>query len=356
MGFSYYYVNEANEQAGPLEVPQLAELYRSGKIADDTLVWHDAMANWAEIGAEPELKAQLVPKKPPPPPVPSRPPPPPPARPAAALAPAPAPAPAPKPAFATPAPAAKAVARRWREKKTLDGTPWYHDEATGEVSWDRPAELSGADPAQRDDGNWVWVFDERHGYLPAQKVGGKLRLEDGSAREQPEGTTLFPLTRASLLRPEQDLVMLDAMDEGLICHTLRKRLEADAFYTAVGTILVAINPFKYHPELYTSTLMHDYHQPGNRTLPPHVFNIAAAAHRSLSLEAKTQALLISGESGAGKTEATKHCLAFLAEVAGSASAVEGQLLQANPLLEAFGNAKTVRNNNSSRFGKWVEVQ
>jgi len=67
------------------------------------------------------------------------------------------------------------------------------------------------------------------------------------------------------------------------------------------------------------------------------------------------AILISGESGAGKTEATKHCLAFMAEVAGSDSAVETQVLQANPLLEGFGNAKTVRNHNSSRFGRWIEI-
>ena len=121
-----------------------------------------------------------------------------------------------------------------------------------------------------------------------------------------------------------------------------------------GTILVAINPFQYLP-IYGADLMHDYHRPGNRQLPPHVFAVAAAAHKSMSLNNADQAVLISGESGAGKTEATKHCLSFLAEMAGSENAVEGQVLQANPILEAFGNAKTLRNNNSSRFGKWIEV-
>lgn len=85
---------------------------------------------------------------------------------------------------------------------------------------------------------------------------------------------------------------------------------------------------------------------------PHLTLYACTA---LTLSAANQAVLISGESGAGKTEATKHCLAFLAEMAGSENAVEGQVLQANPILEAFGNAKTLRNNNSSRFGKWIEL-
>ena len=104
----------------------------------------------------------------------------------------------------------------WRlEKKTLDGAPWYHDEATGEVTWDRPAALSGGN-TRRDDGNWVWLQDEKMGYVPAQRVVGKsaVRTEAGELVEPPPASTLFPLALSSLVRVEQDLVMLDAMDEG----------------------------------------------------------------------------------------------------------------------------------------------
>ena len=92
-------------------------------------------------------------------------------------------------------------------------------------------------------------------------------------------------------------------------------------------------------------------------VPPHVFGIAAAAYRGLQEDAASQAIIISGESGAGKTEATKKCLQYFAQVAGAGAAgMDQKLLAANPILEAFGNAKTTRNNNSSRFGKWMEVQ
>ena len=126
--------------------------------------------------------------------------------------------------------------------------------------------------------------------------------------------------------------MLDDISEPLLCHMLRKRFtegDGSKFYTSAGTILIALNPYKSFP-IYSAAHIKDYRHLGNRALPPHVFQVASAAHTKLTLEARDQAILISGESGAGKTEATKHCLAFLAEVAGSDSAFETQVLAATP--------------------------
>ena len=151
-----------------------------------------------------------------------------------------------------------------------------------------------------------------------------------------------------------DLVMLDVMNEPLILYTLKERFQKNGIYTNVGTILISINPYKRLP-LYTPQVIDEYMKRGNRKLDPHIYMIADDSFRNMRESMSGPSIVISGESGAGKTECTKQCLQYLAEIAGSSTNVEQRILLANPILEAFGNAKTVRNNNSSRFGKYVEI-
>eukprot|EP00944_MAST-04C_sp_MAST-4C-sp1_P004336 g4336.t1 len=135
-------------------------------------------------------------------------------------------------------------------------------------------------------------------------------------------------------------------------------VDQNEFMTRVGPILVVINPFKFYPEKYGTNVVDKYHNNDPDGLQsPHVYQIAERALRQLMKENVSQAILISGESGAGKTETTKKCLQYFAEVAGSDSGAEisDRILSANPILEALGNSKTLRNDNSSRFGKYMQV-
>ncbi|XP_010540938.1 PREDICTED: myosin-14 isoform X2 [Tarenaya hassleriana] len=130
--------------------------------------------------------------------------------------------------------------------------------------------------------------------------------------------------------------------------------------TYTGNILIAVNPFRKLPHLYNSHMMAQYKGVAFGELSPHPFAVADAAYRLMIHEGISQSILVSGESGAGKTESTKLLMRYLAYMGGRAVSegrtVEQQVLESNPVLEAFGNAKTVRNNNSSRFGKFVEIQ
>eukprot|EP01124_Arcella_intermedia_P018223 TRINITY_DN25196_c0_g1_i1.p1 TRINITY_DN25196_c0_g1~~TRINITY_DN25196_c0_g1_i1.p1 ORF type:complete len:1497 (-),score=422.99 TRINITY_DN25196_c0_g1_i1:6-4172(-) len=144
------------------------------------------------------------------------------------------------------------------------------------------------------------------------------------------------------------------MSEPLILHAIKERAKLGKIYTNVGNILIAVNPYKILP-LYTPEKMDLYSTRGDKVMPPHPFVIGDDCYRELLESGKSQSILVSGESGAGKTETTKVLLQYLAEIAGSRTAIEQRILSATPILEAFGNAKTIRNNNSSRFGKWIEI-
>ncbi|KAE9550793.1 hypothetical protein FO519_005996 [Halicephalobus sp. NKZ332] len=126
--------------------------------------------------------------------------------------------------------------------------------------------------------------------------------------------------------------------------------------TYVANILISINPYEQIPDLYSAKTIKTYMGKSLGTMPPHVFAIADMAYRDMKRLKRSQSVIVSGESGAGKTEAQKLILKYLCDCWGGATgAIEERLLETNPILEAFGNAKTLRNNNSSRFGKFVEI-
>jgi len=154
-----------------------------------------------------------------------------------------------------------------------------------------------------------------------------------------------------------DLVLLEKVDESEINQVLKKRYLEDLIYTYIGPVLVSVNPFK-KINIYTTDLVREYRKKYMHELPPHVFAIAEATHSLMLTEHHKQCIIITGESGAGKTEASKYVMQYIAEVSKGAAEIQKvkeQMLKSNPILEAFGNAKTVRNNNSSRFGKYMDI-
>uniref|UniRef100_UPI00358DECC1 unconventional myosin-Ie-like n=1 Tax=Myxine glutinosa TaxID=7769 RepID=UPI00358DECC1 len=155
-----------------------------------------------------------------------------------------------------------------------------------------------------------------------------------------------------------DMVLLSKITEAAIMENLKKRYMDDYIFTYIGPVLISVNPFKQVP-YFTDKEVEMYQGSAQYENPPHIYALADNMYRNMLIDDENQCVIISGESGAGKTVAAKYIMSYVSKVSGGGPKVQHVkdiILLSNPLLEAFGNAKTVRNNNSSRFGKYFEIQ
>ncbi|KAF9363359.1 class II myosin [Mortierella sp. NVP85] len=156
-----------------------------------------------------------------------------------------------------------------------------------------------------------------------------------------------------------DMTLLTKVQNENINENLKKRFENQEIYTYIGHVLISVNPFR-DLGIYTDEVLKTYQGKNRLEVPPHVFAIAESAYYNMNAYKENQCIIISGESGAGKTEAAKRIMQYIATVSGGESSqikeIKDMVLATNPLLESFGCAKTLRNNNSSRHGKYLEIQ
>ncbi|KAL7593906.1 myosin-17 [Lactuca sativa] len=213
-------------------------------------------------------------------------------------------------------------------------------------------------------GSHVWVEDPALAWIDGEVTrvnGQELHVHTTKGKTIVTNVSkVFPKDTEAPPGGVDDMTRLSYLHEPGVLQNLAARYELNEIYTYTGNILIAINPFQRLPHLYDTHMMEQYKGAGFGELSPHVFAVADVAYRAMMNEGKSNSILVSGESGAGKTETTKMLMRYLAHLGGRSGVegrtVEQQVLESNPVLEAFGNAKTVRNNNSSRFGKFVEIQ
>ncbi|XP_050822826.1 unconventional myosin-Va isoform X5 [Gopherus flavomarginatus] len=214
----------------------------------------------------------------------------------------------------------------------------------------------------------VWIPDPEEVWKSAEllkdyKQGDKviqLRLEEGKELEyclDPKTKELPPLRNPDILVGENDLTALSYLHEPAVLHNLKVRfIDSKLIYTYCGIVLVAINPYEQLP-IYGEDIINAYSGQNMGDMDPHIFAVAEEAYKQMARDERNQSIIVSGESGAGKTVSAKYAMRYFATVSGSASEanVEEKVLASNPIMESIGNAKTTRNDNSSRFGKYIEI-
>eukprot|EP00121_Abeoforma_whisleri_P012612 Awhi_evm1s11642 len=212
---------------------------------------------------------------------------------------------------------------------------------------------------------WIWVADEdptvifaRANIIADKGDDLEVKLHDTNQKKTISKNDTFKMNPPKFDKVE-DMAELAYLNEPAVLENLRQRYYSDLIYTYSGLFCVVVNPYKMLP-IYTPEVIEMYRGRRRAEVPPHVYNIADEAYRNMLHNKENQSILVTGESGAGKTENTKKVIQYIAAIASGDSSAQGQLeeqlLQCNPILEAFGNAKTNKNDNSSRFGKFIKIE
>jgi len=214
-----------------------------------------------------------------------------------------------------------------------------------------------------------WIADHKEGFIKANITATKG--DDVTVRTENNEDKTVKKDAIQQMNPPKfymldDMANMTYLNEAAVLWNLRSRYTNGYIYTYSGLFCVVINPYRRLP-IYSQNVVNKYQGKRRTEMPPHLFAIADNAYRNMLVDRENQSMLITGESGAGKTENTKKVIGYFAQVAAASKAegeaeggakkasLEDQIVQANPVLEAYGNAKTIRNNNSSRFGKFVRI-
>ncbi|XP_034563654.1 myosin heavy chain, fast skeletal muscle-like [Notolabrus celidotus] len=216
----------------------------------------------------------------------------------------------------------------------------------------------------------VYVMDPKELFVKGtlqSKEGGKATVKtDAGQVVTVKDDEIFPMNPPKFDKIE-DMAMMTHLNEATVLYNLKERYAAWMIYTYSGLFCVTVNPYKGLP-VYNQEVVVAYRGKKRQEAPPHIFSISDNAYQFMLTDRENQSILITGESGAGKTVNTKRVIQYFATIAGTSDKkkdaassgklqgnLEDQIISANPLLEAFGNAKTVRNDNSSRFGKFIRI-